>query len=95
MEAGLCLLTGVFEMGDLFVLSCASACAACAGPAPCAEIAESGTPAPPLVSEEFPAYCPLAEPESVANIGLCCARLPQGVNLARVFVLDSTICSHQ
>mgnify|MGYP007080206134 CR=1 FL=1 len=44
MEAGLCLLTGVFEMGDLFVLSCASACAACAGPAPCAEIAESGTP---------------------------------------------------
>ncbi len=65
MEAGLCLLTGVFEMGDLFVLSGASACAACAGPAPCAEIAESGTPAPPLFRKSSRLTVPWLNPRAL------------------------------
>lgn len=36
----------------------------------------NAVPPVPLIPGEFPAHRPLADPESVANLGVCCARLP-------------------
>ena len=48
----------------------------------------------PRVPGEFPAHRPLAHPERLADLGLGDARFSQGVNLAAVFVCDSTIRAH-
>jgi hypothetical protein len=49
----------------------------------------------PRVPGEFPAQGALAEAQGFADLGLGDARRPQGVDLALVFVGESTICAHQ
>jgi hypothetical protein len=49
----------------------------------------------PRVPGEFPAHGALAEAQGFADLGLGDARRPQGVDLAPVFVGESTICAHQ